>query len=169
MITSSYWLDDYNDIYSDFDSRHYEFRRISEDFLHELRMNMRYRQQSIEELILLVPGAKREEPTEAIIVNSLKKFFDAQYQLYRGKCRRKLNNSILLGAIGIVIMMLDATAIFLGIRSLATTLLSTIMEPASWFLLWTSVDYLIYDWNNLKKEMRFYEMLLETNIAFKTA
>jgi hypothetical protein len=73
-----------------------------------------------------------------------------------------------MGASGIAIMMLDATAIFLGIRSLVTTLLSTIMEPASWFLLWTSVDYLIYDWNNLRKERRFYKKLSEANIAFKT-
>lgn len=169
MITSSYWLDDYNDIYSDFDSRHYQFRRISEDFLHELRVDIRYRGQPIEELILLVPESKREEAMEPIIVNSLKKFFDTQYQLYRGKCRSKLNSSIFLGTIGIIVMMLDATVIFLGIRSLTITLLSTVMEPASWFLLWTSVDYLIYDWNNLKKEMHFYEKLLETNIAFKTA
>ncbi|MFA6059162.1 MAG: hypothetical protein WC756_13240 [Taibaiella sp.] len=169
MITSSFWLDDYNDIYSDFDSRHYQLRRISEDFLHELRMDMRYQQEPIEELTLLVPEPKREEATEAVISNSLKKFFQTQYQLCRGKCRRKLNTSILLGTIGIVIMMLDATAIFLGIRSLATTLLSTIMEPASWFLLWTSVDYLIYDWNNLRKERHFYKKLSEANIAFKTA
>jgi hypothetical protein len=168
MITSSFWLDGYNDIYSDFDSRHYQVRRISEDFLHELRIDMRYQQHPIEELILLVPEPKREEATEAIIINSLKKFFNTQYQLYHGKCRRKLNISILMGASGIAIMMLDATAIFLGIRSLVTTLLSTIMEPASWFLLWTSVDYLIYDWNNLRKERRFYKKLSEANIAFKT-
>lgn len=168
MITSSFWLDDYNDIYSDFDSRHYRSRRISEDFLQELRTDMHYRQQTTEELLLLVPEARRERATEAIIIDSLKKFFNTQYQLYQGKCSHRLRTSVLLGVSGVVIMMLDATAIFLGIRSLATTLLSTIMEPASWFLLWTSVDYLIYDWNDLKKERHFYQKLSEAEITFKT-
>lgn len=169
MITSSFWLDDYNDIYSDFDSRHYQSRRISEDFLHELRMDIRYRQQPMGQLLLLLPAVKREAATETAITESLHKFFSEQFGLYKDKCRHKLHTSIIMGITGIVVMLLDATTIFLGIRSLLTVLLSTIMEPAAWFLLWTSVDYLIYDWNDLEKERHFYQKLSEARIAFQSA
>ncbi len=169
MATSGFWLDSYNDIYSDFDSRHYKSRRISEDLLHELRTDMRYNQQSLEELHLFLPGKKRNEATEAIIADSMKSFFLMQYHRYQIKCRRKLYVSTIMGFSGITIMLLDAVLIFLNIRTLATTLLSTVMEPASWFLLWTAVDYLIYDWKELKKDRNFYRKLSEANVIFQTS
>ena len=42
MAELNLWLDSYDDIYSDFDSSHYLKRRISEDFLYELRTEMKY-------------------------------------------------------------------------------------------------------------------------------
>jgi hypothetical protein len=169
MITSSLWLDDYNDIFSDFDSRHYPSRRISEDFLYELRMDMRRDKQMIEELLLFVPEHEREQTTERIIVDRLQAFFTEQYTSWRDKYRKKLNISLIMALSGIIIMALDAMAIFWGIRILIIKLLSTVMEPASWFLLWTSVDYLIYDLKDLKKERDFYRKLSKAKIIFRTA
>ena len=37
MADISLWLDDYDDLFSDFDSRNYLKRRVSEDFLEELK------------------------------------------------------------------------------------------------------------------------------------
>jgi hypothetical protein len=45
MSEISLWLDNYDDIYSDFDSRHFLKRRISEDFLHELRLSKKYKRE----------------------------------------------------------------------------------------------------------------------------
>jgi len=167
MITSSLWLDDYNDIFSDFDSRHYPSRRISDDFLYELRMDMRGRQ-TIEELLLMVPEREREQATEGVIIDRLQRFFTEQYGSWRDKYRKKLHISLIMALSGIIIMILDAVAIFLGIRSLLIKLLSTVMEPASWFLLWTSVDYLIYDLRDLKKERDFYKKLSRAKVIFRS-
>lgn len=169
MITSSLWLDDYNDIFSDFDSRHYPSRRISEDFLFELRMDMRYGRQTIEELILLVPEHERKEATESVIIERLQVFFAEQYKSWKSRYRKKLRISLVMGFFGIIIMILDAMTIFFGIHMLVIKLLSTIMEPASWFLVWTSVDYLIYDLKELKKDRDFYKMLARAKVVFKTA
>ena len=43
MANLELWLDSYNDIYSDFDSRHYSKRRISEDFIQELRLGLKHK------------------------------------------------------------------------------------------------------------------------------
>lgn len=169
MSTSSFWLDDYNDIYSDFDSRHYQSRRISDDFLHEMRLDMRYQTEPADQLLFLVPQQKRDSKTEEIIKANLHKFFRGQFTFYQDKCSRKLRTNILMAAIGILVMMVDATIIFLGIKSLWTTVLSTVMEPASWFLLWTSVDYMLLDWNDLKREKQFYKILSNAEISFNAA
>lgn len=160
-------LDDYSDIYSDFDSRHYTSRRISEDFLNELRNDIQYREKPFEELCLLIPELKRNEDTEGEIVNSLKKFFKQQFHTYKLRAKRKFRISLVLLFTGIIIMMLNATLIFLEIHSILFTLLSTILEPASWFLLWTSIDYLLYDWKELMHKKLFFERFSEISIVFK--
>jgi len=52
-------LDYYDDIYSDFDSRHYLKRRISEDFLFELRNALKYKRERVLDLLLLLPEQVR--------------------------------------------------------------------------------------------------------------
>ena len=65
MSEISLWLDNYDDIYSDFDSRHFLKRRISEDFLHELRLSKKYKRERATDLLLFMPGEKRTESSEA--------------------------------------------------------------------------------------------------------
>ena len=55
MAELNLWLDSYDDIYSDFDSRHYLKRRISEDFLYELRTEMKYKEHHAGDMVLLLP------------------------------------------------------------------------------------------------------------------
>jgi len=62
------WLDSYNDLYSDFDSRHFGRRRISEDFMHELRQAMTSEYATSKDLILLLPQKERQPETEKQII-----------------------------------------------------------------------------------------------------
>jgi len=64
MTELSLWLDSYDDIYSDFDSRHYYKRRISEDFLYELEREMKYKEDEASCLMLLLPNQQRDEAVE---------------------------------------------------------------------------------------------------------
>jgi len=89
MSELSLWLDYYDDIYSDFDSRHYLRRRISEDFLHELRMAKKYKKERATDLLLLLPQDKREDESEKIIISSLKDFFTDQFRNNNDKYRKK--------------------------------------------------------------------------------
>jgi hypothetical protein len=68
------WLDSYDDIYSDFDSRHYRKRRISEDFLHELRTEMKYNEQHASDMVLLLPQDFRDQTAAKIIADSRRDF-----------------------------------------------------------------------------------------------
>jgi hypothetical protein len=169
MAEINLWLDSYDDIYSDFDSRHYLKRRISEDFLHELRTEIKYMKQHTGDMVLLLPKEQRNEESEKIIKVSLTDFFSSRFQYYRDKCRKKLNNGILVFACGIIIMLLNTWISYNSPASLSLTFLKVLLEPAGWFLIWAGFDFLFYDFVELNKEKIFYRHLSETHVHFKAS
>jgi hypothetical protein len=169
MVELSLWLDYYDDIYSDFDSRHYLKRRISEDFLHELHVAVKYKKERATDLVLLLPQEKRDESSEKIIINSLKEFFTDQFRNYNDKFKKKLNTGIILLLTGLVIMAINSFISFKAVHSFSTTIVKIILEPAGWFLLWLSFDFLFYDLREIRKDKDFFNGLSEMNIHFKSA
>lgn len=168
MAELNLWLDYYDDIYSDFDSRNYIKRRVSEDFLFELKNAFKYKTGVVNDLIFLLPSNKREQNHENGINKSLKNFFFKQYQALNKQCRNKLNLGLLFGLIGILLMIVNSMISYKGINSLTLAVLRVVMEPAGWFLLWASFDLLFYDWKELKKEKQFFRNLSEINIGFRS-
>jgi hypothetical protein len=168
MAELSLWLDYYDDIYSDFDSRHYLKRRISEDFLHELHLAMKYKKERASGLVLLLPQEKREEDTERIIIDSLKSFFTEQFRNSYDKFRKKLNTGFGFLIAGFAVMGVNSFISFRESRSFFSIAVRIILEPAGWFLLWLAFDILFYDLREIKKEREFFSELSEMNIHFKS-
>jgi hypothetical protein len=169
MPELSLWLDYYDDIYSDFDSRHYLKRRVSEDFLHELRMAKKTKKEKVTDIFLLLPQDKRAEEAERVIAKSLVDFFKNQYQYNHDKYRKKLNQGILMIVVGLLIMMLNSYLNFKNIHSLLISVIKTVLDPAGWFLLWFGFDFIFYDLVEVKKERAFFAELSEVNIHFKSS
>ena len=169
MAELSLWLDYYDDIYSDFDSRHYLKRRISEDFLFELRNALKYRKERIHDFLLLLPQDRRNEQNEKMIVSSLKDFFNEQFHFSAEKSRRRLKRGIIWGIIGILVIIVDSLIGYQKNNSFPVASLRVILEPAGWFLLWSSLDFLLYDLHELKDEREFFRELAEMSVHFKSA
>lgn len=163
------WLDSYDDIYSDFDSRHYLKRRISEDFLNELRIEMKYKEHHASDMVLLLPQDCRDQTAEKIIADSLGDFFSNLFRFHHDKCRKKLSNGILLFILGICIMLLNSWVSYRFAESFPVIGLRVLLEPAGWFLLWAALDFLFYDFTELKKERNFYKGLSKMHIHFKSS
>ena len=169
MTELNLWLDSYDDIYSDFDSRHYLKRRISDDFLHELRTEIKDREHVEQEMVLLLPPERRDETSEKIIAASLVNFFASQFRFHEDKCRNKLNKGMLLLASGILTMLLNSWVNYRYEASFSVIALKVLMEPAGWFLLWGALDFLFYDFSGLKKERNFFKKLSDMHIHFRSA
>ncbi|MBS1527815.1 MAG: hypothetical protein JST19_19380 [Bacteroidetes bacterium] len=169
MAEIKLWLDSYEDIYSDFDSRHYLNRRISEDFLHELHTETKYLEQHAGDMILLLPREQRNEETEKIITNSLANYFRAQFLFHHDKCRHKLVRGVLFLIMGVGIMLLNSWIIYRSGESFTIIGLRVLLEPAGWFSLWAGLDFLLYDFAGLKKEETFYQELSEMHIHFQSS
>lgn len=162
------WLDSYNDIYSDFDSRHFLKRRISEDFLQELRLALKSHKLPMQNMILYLPLAERKVSLESDIEKSMKNFFEDQYGQAKLKTSKKLRTGISLVCLGISSMLIYA---YLGIQhqqQSVLTIAKVILEPAGWFMIWTGMDALFYDLKKLKKEMQFFQTLAKLSIQFQT-
>src|SRR4051812_5168600 len=67
----SIWIDNYDDVFSDFDPRPYSERNVSVDFLYEVKRVCHESNFHINELKLLVPERIRDKEKESIIVKRL--------------------------------------------------------------------------------------------------
>ena len=71
----SLWIDFYDDIFSDFDPRHFSLRNISDDFLYEVKKVCGENDFIIKEFKLLIPENERNLKTESIIIKRLHNYF----------------------------------------------------------------------------------------------
>lgn len=165
----SLWLDDYDDIYSDFDSRNYQKRRISADFIDELGMALKNKNGSINDLVLLLPSEKRDSYTELKIAQSLKSYFNRQLSIYRNRYSRELKKGILLFFIAIALMVINAIISYRLNNNLLSSIIRIILEPSGWFMVWVSFDMLYYDLQRLKKEKAFFNELSALKIYFQSS
>lgn len=162
----SIWMDEYDDIFSDFDSRLYPERNISDDFLYELKRICLENAGLVRTLKLLVPEGKRNLENEQIISKRLhaefKKQYTASYESAKSARRR--------GALFIVF----AACLMTGASSLASLrsnnfflhVLLVILEPAGWFLMWTGFDHLLSTTGNRMPDLEFYKKMYKSKLVF---
>lgn len=165
----SLWLDDYDDIYSDFDSRNYLKRRVSTDFTDELRMAIKNKNEEINNLVLLLPAEKRENETEQKNLQSLKTYFDRQLFASKKKYSKHLKEGILFFIIAISLMVINSVISFRLNNNLLSSIIRIILEPSGWFLVWISFDMLYYDLKELKNDKDFFQELSELKIFFQSS
>ncbi len=165
----SLWLDDYDDIYSNFDSRNYLKRRVSDDFINELRISLKNRSEKINDLILLLPEAKRNNIAELRITQNLKNYFNRHLHLYTEKYNKNLKRGIFLFIIAILLMIGNAVVSLQLNNNLLSSIIRIVLEPAGWFLIWISFDILYYDLHEVKKEKLLFRELSEIIIYFESS
>lgn len=162
-------LDDYDDIYSGFDSRIYLKRRISSDFISELHLSLKDRTQKINDLILLLPHEKRDTNTEQKIIRNLTNYFTQQLQFYNGKYQKNCKKGLFLFITAIIIMIINSVVSFNLNNNLLASIIRIVLEPSGWFLIWVAFDILYYDLKEIKKEKYFFRELAGIKIFFQSS
>lgn len=168
MSKISLILDNYNDIFSDFDPRSYNERAISKDFLFEAKSAAREKSLGIIELSLLVPKNLRNESVEAIIKKRLREHFKKHNEEVHKeikKIKRKGIRFILAGvSLGFIATLISAV---LDMNAILKSGLLTLLEPASWFTIWNGLDNLFFIPFQIKEELKFYEKMVKATITFQ--
>ncbi len=163
----SLWIDEYDDIFSDFDPRPYQQRALSDDFLSEAKKVSKERPSGATELKLLVPESKRNPNQETIIRKRLRDHFKLQQIILEKEVKSVINRGALFVVLGIV-FMITATYILFNFEenSLIISFLITVLEPAGWFLFWEGSNLVLFEAKEKKPELEFYEKLIKCEIKF---
>ena len=165
----SLWFDDFNDIYSDFDSRHFLKRRISDDFLHELQLSLKHRDKPIINMVLLIPEQKRNKEIEKDTITRLHNYFSQQFYLNENRYRKFFRKGMIMLFAGIIIMSVNFILNFKYEQDLVLSMLRVLFEPGGWFLIWVGLDALYYDLHTLKKEKAKFNSLAQMKIHFQSS
>ncbi len=164
----SIWLDNYDDIFSDFDPRPYSERVLSDDFLIEVRKVCKEKDEGIDEFKLLLPSHKRSNEKEAIIVKRLQAHFKMNYHYYKkyNKIKRKKIGLILFA--GMILMLWASYLSSLNSRNLFLNAILIMIEPSGWFMIWYGLDEIFYTSKERKNDLQFYKIVAKSKVSFST-
>jgi hypothetical protein len=164
----SIWLDNYDDLFSDFDPRPFSERNVSDDFLNELKKVSGESDYFVNELHLLVPEKNRDQEQEAIISRRIHSFFRRNVHLHEEQVKSQKMNGFLFVFIAVVMMMSASYISSLKSENLLMHILLIILEPAGWFLMWTGLDSLINSPRKKMPELNFYSKMSKCKIIFRS-
>jgi len=162
----SIWLDSYNDIFSDFDSRPLSERTVSDDFLTEVRKVCDEKSRNKIHLKLSVPENQRNTDDEKVIIKRLHLYFRNSHHLIKNKVKQKNIRGLYFIITGTLLMLCASYISFLKPEKFYIHTLLILFEPAGWFFLWTGLEHLIYSSKSKKADLIYYNKMSEALIRF---
>jgi hypothetical protein len=164
-------LEDYNDIFSDFDPRPYTERAISDDFLFECKKAFIDKNEFELELRLFIPKEKREIQSELKIKKRLKNHFQKHFLEKENDIKKTVREGLTFAVIGFILMMGGAAMAFFKILSgtFWASALLIILEPAGWFFFWEGLAKALFiheEARNKRLDLDFYRKMAKTQIYF---
>ena len=167
-IVVSLWLDNYDNIFSDFDPRSYAHRELSDDFLIEAKKVTHEVSPGELDLTFLIPAGVRDPNTEKVIKERLHAHFKKMAHLLHMDYRKQVRKGISLVVLGVVFMMMATTFSVVSESSFWGHLLRVVFEPAGWFCMWTGLDNIFTQSKSEKMEFLFNKKMAHAGIQFDT-
>lgn len=159
-------LDRYDDVFSDFDSRPFSERALSDDFIVEARKMAKEKPEGKIELELLLPADKRNHETEAIIVKNLHTHFRHFAHVIETEIKHTKRRGTILTVVGFMLMILAAYIISLSEKSFLFNSLRVVLEPSGWFMVWFGLEDIFYGSRKKKSELDFNLKMAHAQISF---
>jgi hypothetical protein len=161
-------LDDYDDIFSDFDISSYENRALSQDFLDELKARCDGKKLKDKiKLILSLPKKERNKKDEKVIIARIKRYFDERTNEIKQEIHKMQMKGIKFVLIGIFFLILALYVPELHINErLADIIGDVIATPLGWFFTWTGLSMMIEEPSEYKEELEFFQKLKNASLIF---
>lgn len=160
-------LDNYDDIFSDFDPRPFQFRELSDDFLKEIRKRYLEDKRGRFEVRFTIPSSERDLREEALIKKRLREHFASMATREEdtvGSIRAKGYIYIVIGAI---VLVADVFALFLlNESSVFYRILSVLLVPAGWYGMFEGMGKVIDQPNEALERKSLYEKFEKANYIF---
>ncbi|MBI2673380.1 hypothetical protein HYX19_03910 [Candidatus Woesearchaeota archaeon] len=165
----SLWLDNYDDIFSDFDPRPISQRALSDDFLREAKKASRENVSGAIDLTLLIPTNERNPHQEEVIKRRLKQHLNKHFNLLSKEKKWTVKKGLLFTLFGILLMFI-ATYIIVEYeeKGLLFNFLIVLIEPGGWFLFWEGLDMMLFEQKKINPELEFYKKASKGEISFSS-
>jgi hypothetical protein len=163
--SADFWLDQYQEMFSDFDPAPFERRTISQDFIGAV--TRRFPEGSEEEICLRisVPKTERSTKTEAVIVRRLKAYFGK----IADRHEKSLHADQKRGGIYFVagcILLLAFVWVGLNMESVISQLLGVVFLPLGWFGVWEGTSRILSAPERYQKKLSLYKELAKAKYEF---
>jgi len=161
-------INSYEDIFSSFDPRTYDKRALSDDFIIECKKAARDKGEFGVELVLSMPGGKRNLNHEFEIKKRLREHFHKHFLEKERELRKIKGEGVIWVILGIIINVIVVT----GLLNFGSNILKTflgIFEVPSWFFIWEGLGKIFLESRRLEPDYVFYKKMSSGHILFKNA
>lgn len=154
-------LDTYEDIFSDFDTRPFSERGLSDDFLKELLRRTLETPKRELEVLMVMPQTLRKEKDENTIKSRLRKHFSKEVKRIEEKRNGKRRHGYAYFAMGGVLLMLEVYLIEQAesISKFLFAFSQAFILPAGWFLAYTGLEKILQPYGEDAADYEFYKKL----------
>lgn len=160
-------INNYEDIFSDFDPRPLIERGLSEDFLLETKKASLVKKSDEINFIFLVPKKERDLKKEIKIEKRLKGYFKKHLGILQNNKNKIIKEGIWFTISGIILMMIATYLLFnFKNENLIVSFLIILLEPAGWFVFWHGLDYVFFEPKNINPDIDFHNKMSIAKIMF---
>ncbi|MDB5281465.1 MAG: hypothetical protein JWO06_540 [Bacteroidota bacterium] len=164
----SIWIDKYDDVFSDFDSRPFAERALSDDFLREVRKMASEKTGGEIELKFNILDDQRNVESEAVIINSLNKHFKNIATTLRSEQRQTLQKGYMLLGAGFSLMIFLVYLTTIPTKGAYLNGIYLMLEPVGWFMTWTGLDNVFQNTRKNKSALDFNSRMAFAAIKFSS-
>jgi len=160
-------LDDYDDIFSDFDPSPYSSRLLSDDFLKEVQKRYTENKKGSFEVRFSLPAALRSAKTEGLIKKRLKDYFSMRLRDINHELEKQKRKGGIYLVTGFVIL---SATIFLATYNRDSEFIFKLPEillvPLGWYTIWMGIEKILETPSKLDDQKRFYEKFKKADYQF---
>ena len=160
-------IDDWDDIFSDFDPRPFNQRAVSEDFIAELRRRYQETRRGDFVITIYAPQELHDTQEERLVVQRLKKHF-YHIALQKRKIIRQIRvRGFSFVGVGIIALGFLTTATYLQwFSALTIDVISIVLMPLGWFGIWEGFSKIVDISPVYGNDEKFYTKLAAARYRF---
>ena len=155
-------LDNYDDIFSDFDPSPYAKRLLSADFLNELERRYMETPKGSISVTFTLPKTLRSEKQEALIKKRVKDYFRGRLKYLQKTAQDYQKKGFMRVGLGVILSMA-----LLAIPSGWQVFAAALVSPLLWYLMWSGFEFLFDASQKMAKQKKFLEKFLKADYNFK--
>ncbi|MEM4215667.1 MAG: hypothetical protein QXD51_01130 [Candidatus Anstonellales archaeon] len=159
-------LDDYNDIFSDFDLSPYQQRLLSDDFLKEIQKRYVESKKGDIEVKFSLPAALRDQKIEGIIKKRLREYFNFQVKELDEEIRKRRINGAVYIVVGFFLLAVEYGLAEGHFTESIPRAIGILLLPAGWFSMWNGLELLIQIPEKISEQRKLYRKFAKADYLF---